>query len=302
VRFLNKVLGVTPTRSPMDIAMARLAAAVFTANIFPGASVDIGTGYPEEVAAVLHQTGVMDHLVMINESGVFGGVSAPGAFFGSAVNPNEMVSSAEAFRRIYQRLDAVIVGALEVDSKGNVNVAKRGEGAINYVGPGGFIDLTCCADVCMFVCSWMAFSQVRVTPNGHILFKKRGPAKFVDKVDEITFNGQEALKLGKKVFYITHVGAFQLTSRGVELICVMPGIDIKKDILEVSTCKLIVPDGHAPVPVGGQTYRPYLPAVPQVDHSIVTGRDFKLILPGTNGTPPAQPYAWTASPKLKSNL
>ena len=35
----------------------------------------------------------------------------------------------------------VVVGGLEVDSAGNVNVAARKD-PLGYVGPGGFVDLT----------------------------------------------------------------------------------------------------------------------------------------------------------------
>ena len=66
------------------------------------------------MAGVLHDTGVLPHLATIVESGAYGGVAAPGAFFGAAINPDRLVSSATAFRRIYQHLDAIIVGALQV--------------------------------------------------------------------------------------------------------------------------------------------------------------------------------------------
>ena len=47
----------------------------------------IGVVLPEEVSRLLYESGVMNDLVMINESGVFGGLAAPGIFFGAAVNP-----------------------------------------------------------------------------------------------------------------------------------------------------------------------------------------------------------------------
>jgi len=91
------------------------------------------------------------------------------------------------------------------------------------------------------------------------------PAKItcIDKVDEITFNGQEALKTGKKIFYVTTVGTFRLTPRGMEIMNVMPGIDVKKDILDVSPMKIVLPESGE---------------VPVVDSSIVTGEGFRLTL------------------------
>ena len=101
-------------RSAADHALARLAGKLLVRHLHRGCSVQIGTGMPEELAAVLHSTNVLPHLHTIVESGVLGGIAAPGAFFGAAINPEHMVSSAEAFRRIYDHLDAIIVGALQV--------------------------------------------------------------------------------------------------------------------------------------------------------------------------------------------
>lgn len=154
---------------------------------------------------------------MLNESGVYGGVATPGVFFGAAVAPTEMISSYQTFRRVYSgRLDSVILGALEVDNLGNVNVSKRGEGAINYVGPGGFMDLVENSKLVVFCCNFITKpTQVVVTSEGKMaLAGGKGKPKFVERVNEITFNGQEALKRGAKVFYITHVGAFELRKKG----------------------------------------------------------------------------------------
>ena len=74
----------------------------------------------------------------------------------------------------------------------------------------------------------------------------KGRPIFIDNVDEITFNGEEALKNGQKVFYVTHTGAFQLTDKGMELIYIMPGIDLQKDILDASDMRIVLPESGAP--------------------------------------------------------
>lgn len=263
VRYINRLVGVTPKRSPVDAALARLAASLFVENCPKGGVVDIGVGLPEEVSRLLHESGAMKHIQLITESGVLGGLAAPGIYFGAAVNPTEIVSSAEVFRRMYQHLDGAILGILQADSAGNINVSKRGEGAINYVGPGGFIDITTCANVCFFVGSWGDRAQI-VLENGKMRVVNPGKPKFVDQVDEITFNGQEALRHGKKVFYVTHVGAFQLTPRGMELVRVMPGIDVRRDIVDAVPMKVVLPESGD---------------VPVVDRAIVTGENFSLAFP-----------------------
>jgi propionate CoA-transferase len=112
----------------------------------------------------------------------------------------------------------------------------------------------------IFVGKWMARSTVKVVGN-KIRVVTTGKPKFVDKVDEITFSGEQALNAGKKVFYATDVGLFRLTERGVELIRVMPGVDIQRDILGMSPMRVVMPESGA---------------VPVVDEAVVTGKGFSL--------------------------
>lgn len=262
IRFINKLVGVTPQRSLVDQAVARLAATVFADSLHKGCMVNFGVGMPEEVSRLLLDGGLLKDMLGFTESGVFGGVAAPGIFFGSGINPKEIVSSAETFRRMYQDLDASVLGFLQVDSDGNINVSKRGEGAINYVGPGGFVDITTCARNIFFVGAWMANAKFALD-GARVRVAEPGPIKFMEQVDEITFNGKEALRRGQNVFYITHVGAFRLTARGMELFRVMPGIDIQKDILNATPMKIVLPeDGKVPV----------------VDESVTTGQGFQLAM------------------------
>jgi propionate CoA-transferase len=164
------------------------------------------------------------------------------------LSPERIVSSSEMFKLCNRKLDATCLGALQVDSQGNVNVSKRGPGATEYVGPGGFIDLTEAAKTIVFVSAWMAHGQFSVA-DGKLRLVKAGTPKFVDHVDEVTFNGRRAVAAGKRVFYATHVGLFQLTRRGMELVHVMPGIDVRRDILAHTTMRIVAPES-ASVPDG----------------------------------------------------
>ena len=259
INFINSVLKLTPVRGQADDAVARLAASVFTRLGHPGVFANIGVGMPEEVSRLLYEGGLADDITFSTEVGVVGGIPARGIFFGAAVNPREMVSSADVFRRYYAGLEIAMFGQLEVDSEGNVNVSRRGEGAFGYVGPGGLPDIAEAARSILFIGSWMARARFSIV-DGKLKIDKAGAPKFVEKVKEITFSGKEALKAGKTVYYITNVGVFKLTERGMLLDQVMPGIDIKKDIIDVTPMKVILPEG--PVPV--------------VTDDIVTGRGFRL--------------------------
>jgi propionate CoA-transferase len=250
LKFVNQVLGITPRRGPADDALARLAAKVFADHGHPGMNVNVGVGLPEEVCRLIHTGGLSRDLTFFTECGVVGGLPAPGIFFGAAVNPQRMVDSAQIFRDAAERLDVTVLGLLEADSQGNVNVSRRGEGARNQVGPGGFIDFSAAARTVVFVGSWMAHAKLRLDASGlHV--ERPGAPKFVERVSEVTFAGQEALRSGKRVFYCTNVGAFRLTRRGMELACVMPGIDVQRDVVGGCTMKVVLPESGV-VPVLGR--------------------------------------------------
>ena len=247
VQFVNWLAGITARRAAADEIVARLAAATLLTNVRQGAYVDIGTGMPEGVARVVFEAGRLGDVTFLAESGALGGLPAPGLYFGASLSPEQILSSAEIFKLVYRKLDAVCLGVLQADSQGNVNVSKRGEGPGNYVGPGGFIDLAAAADVIVFVSAWMTHAHFAVEGT-KLRLVQRGTPKFVDHVDEVTFNGPRALAARKRVFYATHVGLFHLTRRGMELLGVMPGIDIRRDIMECTRMKVVLPrSGHVPV-------------------------------------------------------
>ena len=247
VQFINWLAGISARRTPADEIVARLAAATLLANTRKGARVSIGTGFSEEVARVVFEAGRLDDVTFMIESGVVGGLPAPGIYFGAAFCPEQIVSSAALFKLCYERLDATCLGVLQVDSDGNVNVSRRGDGARGYIGPGGFIDLATAATTIVFVSAWETHANVAVD-GAALRFRNRGTPKFVERVDEITFCGRRAFEAGKRVFYATHVGLFQLGKRGMELVGLMPGIDVRRDILDATRMKVILPDsGHVPI-------------------------------------------------------
>ena len=242
VRFINNTLKLTPVRYPKDALLGRLGASIVATTAAIGARVNIGTGLPEEVSIALKN--VSDLIEPFNEGGALGGVSAPGTFFGAAICPKEIVSSAEVYTRVYQRLDVVVVGGLEVDESGNVNVACRAD-PLGYVGVGGFVDLTCAAKICVFAVAFATGSKIEVDEAGTVRINHPGKCKFLRQVREVHFSGPAALKAGKQVFYVTHLGAFELTKDGLVLVSVFPGVDPKIDIVEAAEAKILLPMGGA---------------------------------------------------------
>jgi propionate CoA-transferase len=246
-RWLGELTGALPRRSRVEEAVVRLATATLGAELGASAQVALGAGMPEDVGRVLFEHGRLGDITLLVESGVVGGLPAPGAYFGASFSPRAIVSTAELFRRCYARLDAACLGALEVDAEGNVNVSKRGPGVRDYAGPGGFIDFTTAAETLIFVSGWMRHATMEVQGSA-IRLGKRGVPKFVERVLEVTFNGRRGLEAGKRIFYATPVGLFRLTRRGLELAGVFAGIDVRRDVLEATPARIVLPpSGDVPV-------------------------------------------------------
>ena len=245
VRRLGELAGGFPRRTAMDEALTRLAAATLAGAVAPDAHVAIGAGLPEAVAPVLYGNGRGRDFTFLVESGAVGGVPAPGAYFGAAFCPSEIISTAELFARCQRRLDAACLGALEIDAAGDVNVSRRGRGVRGYIGPGGFIDFATVAETIVFVSHWMRGGELRAE-HGEVRVLRRGRPKFVARVAERCFDAARALRAGKRIFYVTPVGVFRRTEHGLEVASVMPGIDVQRDVLAVAPFPIALP---ARVPV-----------------------------------------------------
>jgi len=256
IRKINSITAYSHKRGPVESTLARMAASLFAKVAKKGDLANLGIGLPEEVGRLVYEGGLFEDLTFSSETGVYGGLPASGLYFGGAINPQKMHSSAWIFDHYAKHLDVTVLGMLQVDSKGNVNVSKRGEGVKNYVGPGGFMNIAASAKNIIFIGSWMAKAEFSLQ-NGRLSLVKKGIPKCVDQLYEVTFNAEDALKKGKNVYYVTTVGVFKLTNLGIELIQVMPGIDVERDVLGTSTATIQVSKNLEVVPealVTGENY------------------------------------------------
>ncbi|HUB07157.1 MAG TPA: CoA-transferase [Myxococcales bacterium] len=258
LEFVNRLVGITPRRSAVDEALAREAASLVTRTVAPGSTLNCGVGLPEEVCRLIHEAGLLGDVTFLLETGVYGGLPAPGVFFGAAIAPERFMSSAEMFRFMEGHLDAALLGFLQVDSEGNVNVSKRGTGPLEYVGPGGFIDVSSAAKTVIFVGSAMTGAHVALE-DGELRIFQPGRPKLVPRVDEVTFSGKEALRRGQSVWYVTTLGTFHLTERGLELVSLMRGGDVGR---AVQSLPIDLVRGSGPTPL--------------VERAVCTGEGFHL--------------------------
>jgi propionate CoA-transferase len=162
------------------------------------------------------------------------------------------------FHHYREHLDAAMLGFLQIDSAGNLNLSNRGPRMLDYVGPGGAPSIIDSANTVLFIGKWMQGAKVSIDGE-RLRLDNPGKPKLVEQVNEVTFNGSVALARGKKVFYVTDLAVLELTDAGLTLRAVMPGIDIERDLLANSLARIIVPDDPEP-----QT----------VPASIVTGKGF----------------------------
>ena len=215
-----------PAYSPRQI-IARRAMAELKA----GAVINYGFGIPDEVASLVRAEGRHGDYYQTIEHGTYGGELLTGSMFGYARNPSCMIDGPSQFD-FYSGggLDIAFLGFGEFDGEGNVNASKLGG---LPVGPGGFIDIAQNARKVVFCGTFDAKGSKVAGEGGALNIASHGQVqKLVSKVSQITFSGDQAIKRGQEVLYVTERAVFELRPDGLHLIEVAPGIDVQADVLD----------------------------------------------------------------------
>ena len=220
-----------PAPAMPPFSVRRIIASRACEELFEGAVVNYGFGIPDEVASIVSARGDLGKYYQTIEHGTYGGTLLTGMLFGYARNPTCMIDGPSQFD-FYSGggLDVAFLGFGEVDREGNVNVSKLGGLA---VGPGGFIDIAQTARKVVFVGTFEAKGARIASGDGALSVDGFGSvAKFVDRVEQITFSGRQASLMKQEVLYVTERAVFELKDGAVEMIEIAPGVDLKRDILE----------------------------------------------------------------------
>ena len=215
---------------PLPLSERKVIARRAAQELRRGDLVNLGFGMPDGVASVLSEEHQNDAVVFTLEQGHFGGIPAGGVDFGLARNQAAMVDAGYQFDWYDGGgLDVAVLSFAQVDAAGNVNVGKFGG---RIPGVGGFINISQGARRIVFVGTLRAGrGQWAVGGDKLQILDEGGVAKFVNRVEQISFSAEYAARWNRPVVYVTERAVFALTAKGPTLTEIAPGVDLERDVV-----------------------------------------------------------------------
>lgn len=201
---------------------------------------NVGTGIPNDVVGpIITEEGAENDVTITVESGIYGGIPMGGIDFGIAKNNFALIRHDDQFD-YYNGVgvDVTYMGAGEIDPDGNVNATRLGP---KPTGAGGFVDITTNAKHVVFCSTFTGKGLECSFENDCLCITREGSLiKFVNKVQQISYNGKIARKKGQKMHYVTERAVFELRPEGLVLIEIAPGIDLQAQVLDLMEFRPII--------------------------------------------------------------
>lgn len=217
---------------PLPLTIRKVVGRRAISEVALGEAINLGIGIPNDViGGILAEENLSDDVLLTVESGLYGGAPEGGMDFGVARNTSALLEHTVQMD-FYNGMGIpyAFMGAGEIDQFGHVNSTRFGD---RCTGCGGFIDITQNAQHIVFCSTFTAKGLEVVFEDGQLKIIKEGSEKkFVNKVAQISFNGDLAREKHQKVLYVTERAVFEMREDGFTLIEIAPGVDLQKDILD----------------------------------------------------------------------
>ena len=208
-----------------------------------GWAVNVGFGISANVPRILVEENLHGAVTWMIEQGAVGGIPLLDFKFGCSANAEAFVASPHQFSYFQAGgFDASLLSFLEVGKDGSVNVSRLSSTPHRTAGAGGFVDITARARKIVFSGNFNAGARMRVEDGKLIIDKEGKIAKFVDKVDQVSFSGERAREQQQDVTYITERCVIRLIEGELVVTEVAPGLDLQRDVLDQAATELKLAD------------------------------------------------------------
>ena len=224
-----------------DFNVGKVIARRVAQELKNGWAVNIGFGISANVPRVLVEEGLHGSVTWVIEQGAVGGIPLQDFKFGCSANAEAFVASPHQFTYFQSGgFDASLLSFLEIDKDGSVNVSRLSAMPHRTAGAGGFVDITTRAKRIVFSGNFNAGAKMLIEDGELVITKEGKLAKFVEKVDQVSFSGKRAIAHGQDVTYVTERCVLKLTEHGLLVTEIAPGLDLQMDILDQADVALAV--------------------------------------------------------------
>ena len=222
-----------------EFGVPKLIASRVAQELHPGWAVNIGFGISANVPRILLEEGLHGAVTWVIEQGAVGGIPLLDFKFGCASNAEAFVASPHQFSYFQAGgFDCSLLSFLEIDAEGSVNVSRLSATPHRTAGAGGFVDITSRARKIVFSGNFNAGAKMSLRDGKLVIDKEGKIAKFVPKVDQISFSGRRARAQGQDITYVTERCVIRLEPQGLVVTEIAPGLDLERDILAQATTPL----------------------------------------------------------------